>query len=288
MEKKVYKLVATAPPPTNTTNNSSPSLLTLPTPNTNNASNLLNAPPERIKTGASPESLARFGDFDYMGALRLLYRDEYGMSCLHIAAKNNAPAHLVESLITAGLNPDTKTLDGITALHVLVLDEKKNSNVALVKVLVENGANPNLCIPLRWRKQTPYCFEMPDDLGGCSPLMLVVKSNSPNAKEFVRYLLVCGADPKYQRVTDGKTAETMAREAGLVELADSLSPNAHVVPLPMVSAECAFCRIVTPTLKSCTKCRMVKYCGEQCQKLHWADHRILCKQIAGANNEDSY
>jgi hypothetical protein len=232
---------------------------------------------------SAQESLARFGDFDYVGALRLLYSDEHGVSCIHLAAKNSAPAHLIESLIAAGLNPDTKTPDGITGLHLLVLDEDGNGNPALVKVLVENGANPNYCVPLKWKKKEPYFCKMPNDLAGCSPLMLAVKSGSPNAADFTRYLVICGADVKFRHTVNGKTAQDMARDAGLTELVALLEPGATIPTLPVVPAECAYCRVVTPSLKACTKCRMVKYCGEQCQKLHWADHRSLCKQIAGAN-----
>ena len=36
----------------------------------------------------------------------------------------------------------------------------------------------------------------------------------------------------------------------------------------------------TATLKSCTGCRLVKYCGVDCQKAHRKQHKKLCKQRA--------
>nr|XP_022292674.1 uncharacterized protein LOC111103591 isoform X2 [Crassostrea virginica] len=40
---------------------------------------------------------------------------------------------------------------------------------------------------------------------------------------------------------------------------------------------CCTCGTPKNTMK-CSKCRMVSYCGQRCQKLHWSSHRKHCKQ----------
>ena len=47
--------------------------------------------------------------------------------------------------------------------------------------------------------------------------------------------------------------------------------------------ECANCRAAasgTIKLKNCTACRLVKYCGVDCQKAHRKQHKKACKQRA--------
>ena len=47
--------------------------------------------------------------------------------------------------------------------------------------------------------------------------------------------------------------------------------------------ECANCRVAasgTIKLKNCTACRLVKYCGVDCQKTHRKQHKKACKQRA--------
>ena len=42
----------------------------------------------------------------------------------------------------------------------------------------------------------------------------------------------------------------------------------------------------TVKLKNCTACRLVKYCGVDCQKAHRKQHKTVCKQRA-AELEDN-
>ena len=39
---------------------------------------------------------------------------------------------------------------------------------------------------------------------------------------------------------------------------------------------CAHCERHEPTLSSCSRCGLVKYCGRDCQRAHWKDHKPLC------------
>ena len=40
---------------------------------------------------------------------------------------------------------------------------------------------------------------------------------------------------------------------------------------------CAFCFRSGCELKSCTRCMTTRYCGKECQKMHWGRHRYLCQ-----------
>lgn len=43
------------------------------------------------------------------------------------------------------------------------------------------------------------------------------------------------------------------------------------------TASCAFCGAYSAQLKSCTRCGKVKYCGKECQRKHWNEHKHQCK-----------
>jgi hypothetical protein len=39
---------------------------------------------------------------------------------------------------------------------------------------------------------------------------------------------------------------------------------------------CAHCGVLSPALKKCDRCRAVFYCGRDCQKKHWRQHKKDC------------
>lgn len=39
---------------------------------------------------------------------------------------------------------------------------------------------------------------------------------------------------------------------------------------------CAFCGSCSAKLRSCTRCGKTKYCGKECQRKHWNDHKNNC------------
>lgn len=47
---------------------------------------------------------------------------------------------------------------------------------------------------------------------------------------------------------------------------------------PLREPECAFCHSKTEDLKRCFGCRKVFYCGKQCQKQHWKEHKPHCQK----------
>ena len=45
----------------------------------------------------------------------------------------------------------------------------------------------------------------------------------------------------------------------------------------------------TVKLKNCTACRLVKYCGVDCQRAHWKQHKKACKiRVAELKDEQLY
>ena len=41
--------------------------------------------------------------------------------------------------------------------------------------------------------------------------------------------------------------------------------------------KCANCHLKCDTMKSCSACKKISYCGAQCQKLHWKVHKPTCR-----------
>ena len=41
--------------------------------------------------------------------------------------------------------------------------------------------------------------------------------------------------------------------------------------------KCSFCGQASTTLKNCARCLQVKYCGRECQQMHWKMHKLVCK-----------
>lgn len=44
----------------------------------------------------------------------------------------------------------------------------------------------------------------------------------------------------------------------------------------METGSCDFCGVVSPSLKRCSRCKTVEYCGEECQKKAWVHHKLQC------------
>ena len=48
-------------------------------------------------------------------------------------------------------------------------------------------------------------------------------------------------------------------------------------PLKMTQDECSLCKRKSDTIKKCAQCGKVQYCGKECQREHWKDHKAICK-----------
>ncbi|KAF8154502.1 hypothetical protein B0H34DRAFT_716753 [Crassisporium funariophilum] len=52
---------------------------------------------------------------------------------------------------------------------------------------------------------------------------------------------------------------------------------------PSCSSGCGVDKHLDEPLKNCAKCRMMKYCGTDCQKAHWAEHKPHCQNQSARN-----
>jgi len=46
-----------------------------------------------------------------------------------------------------------------------------------------------------------------------------------------------------------------------------------------LARECAQCRVVPEKVLLCGRCKVVCYCGKECQRLHWPTHKIGCVSV---------
>ena len=51
-----------------------------------------------------------------------------------------------------------------------------------------------------------------------------------------------------------------------------------IKPALPVQVMCSRCKSQSNDLKKCTRCRLVAYCGKQCQREDWSEHKLICKQ----------
>jgi hypothetical protein len=51
-------------------------------------------------------------------------------------------------------------------------------------------------------------------------------------------------------------------------------------------AKCAYCNNAADNLKICRSCKLVQYCGVDCQKSHWRNHKPICKKRAAEIHDD--
>eukprot|EP00967_Tisochrysis_lutea_P054053 scaffold67421_cov33-Tisochrysis_lutea.AAC.3 len=60
------------------------------------------------------------------------------------------------------------------------------------------------------------------------------------------------------------------------------TPAATTDPVPPLTAQCSKCGRVSVELLRCARCGKAWYCNRDCQKGHWKEHKINCK-----NGEDT-
>jgi len=53
-----------------------------------------------------------------------------------------------------------------------------------------------------------------------------------------------------------------------------------------MSSKCAKCQKAVTDIQQCSGCKVIGYCSRDCQKAHWTDHKLLCKQISAIKEKD--
>ena len=56
------------------------------------------------------------------------------------------------------------------------------------------------------------------------------------------------------------------------------SAIAKPISTQIQQAVCSRCKAKSNDLKKCTRCKLVAYCGKQCQIEDWSEHKMICKQ----------
>jgi len=99
---------------------------------------------------------------------------------------------------------------------------------------------------------------------------------------------VGGADVNVARSGDGATPLAVASrnghytvalillKGGAVETACSVDRVGPCILRLLARWRCAMCDRHLCKVRVCGRCRLVSYCGRECQRVHWAQHKAAC------------
>jgi ankyrin repeat protein len=178
---------------------------------------------------------------------------------LHYAAMKGHQG-IVELLLAAGADFNTENFYGATALHLAAV----TGHQGIAGQLLAAGARMNMHM-----------------VDGSSPLALAVKEDHAGV---VQQLL----DAVLQRFQDRKG--TSAAQGACTYMLEAVQEGGivfgpKVSKLPVVKAalkerKCSCCGRWLRKIKyyKCSRCKLVHYCGPECQAEHWRDgHKEVCK-----------
>ncbi|EJK49121.1 hypothetical protein THAOC_32033 [Thalassiosira oceanica] len=168
--------------------------------------------------------------------------------------------------------------DGLVVAHLSGVREKSSSHVDISS---RPKASPTSLAVLRGRSQTGSLHDQSPDI----TQQVTATSREPRSRASSSTCLAARANPEVQ--------------PGATELsAIVLRPNPNLMMMRCVPCEgggdetCANCGKTgseTVKLKNCTACRLVKYCGVDCQRAHRKKHKVACKQrVAELKDEQLY
>jgi hypothetical protein len=193
-------------------------------------------------------------------------RAENGLTALHDAASQGHQG-VVALLLSAAADVHSRTVGGITALHIAA----DKGHQGIVGQLLRAGASADVVVA-----------------GSKSPLLLAVKSDHAGV---VQQLLDAAVEQQFD-VGLGPSAAMSARIDMMqaiqrVEVGIVFGPE--VSKLPAVKAalkehKCSCCnsrlRGSAKKYYKCSRCKLVYYCGPECQKKHWCNgHKEVCKAV---------
>lgn len=86
-------------------------------------------------------------------------------------------------------------------------------------------------------------------------------------------------------------AEKKEAEAQMNEVQEQKNEAAEQKDLPTKTPtkgrRCHFCGKHAEHIKRCARCGKVQYCGRQCQKKHWKEHKLVCQQSESTEEEET-
>jgi ankyrin repeat protein len=185
-----------------------------------------------------------------------------GGTPLHYAAQKGHQG-IVGLLLAGGADVNSRTLDGAVPLHLAA----QEGHQGIVGQLLAAGASP---------------LAQMESIG--SPLLLAVQGDHAGVVQQLLDAVVV------QQCEDGvgpSAATTAAANAigSIHDLGTVFGPE--VSKLPAVKAVlkerrlCSCCKSQLSNVKKyykCSQCKLVYYCGPECQKQHWRNgHKEVCK-----------
>jgi ankyrin repeat protein len=212
-------------------------------------------------------------------------RDDMGMTILGVALLHKAAPNTIELLLAMGADVQVKDNDGSSLLCNL---SRSGSNcIQSFELLIQAGIDINklgssaLMLAIHsYNKDTtlPFveCFLkagiQAEYIGHA--LCFAIKLNLVDlATLLFRY---CGDLNKCLLPEDVKNAlRREAKSMGISRLKDvGLEPNQHDFKF------CANCRnFEWESLGYCSGCHLIAYCNKTCQKAHWRQHKVVCKNM---------
>ena len=175
--------------------------------------------------------------------LKLNERDKDGRTALFYACEAKSVA-AVKTLLRHGADPKfAREEDGMTCLHVAAA----GNQVETVKDLLAGGADVHQKKMVgKDRKGGGTARSVANQLDNdCVPILMEASKRTK----------------PMERSED--TMPDWAKGQGLDEMG------------AVKEARCLACNAAKPT-KTCGRCKKVKYCSLQCQRLHWKEHKKLC------------
>ena len=182
---------------------------------------------------------------------------------LHVligAGKDPSPRYLevLKILLDAGANPNIKDCLGQSGLHYCVTNEIMG--IELATLLLEYGAN----------------IDAQNRIGF---VPLTVPFMTANLK-FAEFFMCNGANVSIKAHFNGFKCDYFASKnpklQAIISKGMRVQAQKDKDKLAKTNAACILCT-KSGILKKCTGCFSVSYCGADCQKSHWKDHKAACR-----------
>jgi len=209
----------------------------------------------------------------YEDRKKLLERRESGMrfnSMLNVicgykqltAFSGNPPVfgHLetAKVLLKYGVNVHARDVAGYTALHFCTNLNSSQTTLKIGELLLQHGADINA-----------------RNRFGCCPLHEPVMSGDEAA---VIFLLEHGADVHVgendAQLTPAKLGMNRPSISRLISEYTTRKVRREMKKQPQ---KCGYCENVGD--QKCSACRAISYCSAECQKKHWKEHKVRCKEV---------
>ncbi len=183
-------------------------------------------------------------------------KNQFGSTALWYAAQNGHLS-IVRSLLKAGADPNTQDTIGQTPLHIASGQGFK----AIVRALIEARADLHLqtrvgATPLYFaaRGQVQVAQKITETLVKVTDEVLSCKEREQNST--IKALLQAGASPDdIDKPEDKEKVQRMQQKTA-----------------------CGMCS--KPARQICGSCHSVHYCSRECQRSHWAVHKLACKKAS--------